>query len=146
MAYTYNNRHSDYFDALQYGAFLMSFGVALVHFAKMDENRSVFTYQVSAVVMCLLAALSAFLVNFAYRFKPSRVRWLYHVLTLVQTTVALTVSFAVIMDIYYDYSDGHRLKPTTRVQLMLAYLCAGYLTMYALYRRGTGGGVGGLSR
>ena len=84
---------SEYFGALSYGAFLMSFGITVVGFAKASTDRPDWVYRLCAVVMCLMSCGVAYAAQYLHVETTSH-GYTYDLLVWLHMVVSVSVAAA----------------------------------------------------
>lgn len=116
---------SEYFGALSYGAFLMSFGIILLKFGQANDERPDTVYQVCAVVMCLMSCFIAYTAQYVHVKTDSR-GLAYDLLVGLHMSVSASVASAVIVETWpvsaaLEPYRGNRVAIVLPIALLLVF-------------------------
>ena len=130
---------SEYFGALSYGAFLMSFGIILLKFGEAVDERPDWVYQVCAIVMCLMSCGVAYTAQFVHVKTESR-GLTYDLLLALHMAVSASVAAAVMVDTWpfsaaLEPYRGHRVAIVLPVAHLLVAAAVAYGMLSSRRRR-----------
>lgn len=121
---------SEYFGALSYGAFLMSFGIILLNFGKASDERPDTVYQVCAIVMCLMSCFIAYTAQYVHVKTDSR-GLAYDLLVGLHMSVSASVASAILVD---TWPVSEALEPIRGNRVAVVLSIAQFLVFAALMR------------
>lgn len=121
---------SEYFGALSYGAFLMSFGIILLKFGQANDERPDTVYQVCAIVMCLMSCFIAYTAQYVHVKTDSR-GLAYNLLVGLHMSVSASVASAILVD---TWPVSEALEPMRGNRVAVVLSIAQFLVVSALLR------------